>query len=152
MFDTVTRASLEILSLLVDMLHDQTHRIVASCNVPLKELSTAYSKLRRGLATDRKLHRKLLVEGWFYLKGQASSGDHGIAIACAGVSRSGREVGSAITTGGQHCVGCTETVDGAVLHAEGYDPSADALLVHNQVQSKVLHCKRGKPYQGMTTD
>jgi len=66
----------------------------------------------------------------------------------AGVRRGGREPGPAVAAGGQHGVGCAEAVDGAVLHAQGHHPAAHPLVVHYQVQSKVLHCKRDKLMRG----
>ena len=36
----------------------------------------------------------------------------------------------------------SDSVKGAVLHTKSHDPSAGAILVHDQVQCKVLNCSR----------
>ena len=99
------------------------------------------TKARAGTAQDSltcgvELH-KLLILQW-----QASTSSHSIAISCAGVGRCGREVCPAIPTSGQDGFMCSDSVKGTILHAQSHDPSAAAVLVHDQVQGKILNCSQ----------
>jgi len=58
------------------------------------------------------------------LEGQASTGDHCIAVTSASVGRSARKVRASITARGEHGLVRTEAVDCAVLHVEGDDTNA----------------------------
>jgi len=72
------------------------------------------------------------------LTGQASANGHTITVTGASVSRSGGEVGTAIAASGQHGLVRTESVDLAVLEAEGHNATALAVL-HDQVKGEVLN-------------
>eukprot|EP00123_Amoebidium_parasiticum_P009646 comp19618_c0_seq1/m.23132 comp19618_c0_seq1/g.23132 ORF comp19618_c0_seq1/g.23132 comp19618_c0_seq1/m.23132 type:complete len:521 (+) comp19618_c0_seq1:701-2263(+) len=71
------------------------------------------------------------------LKGETGTGNHGVTVTSAGVSRGAREVSTAIAAGGQDHVVGPETVDGAILHVHGNHTTAGTIL-HDQVHGKVL--------------
>ncbi len=75
-----------------------------------------------------------------HLQRQAGARGHGVAVAGAGVRGGGAEVRAPVPARGQDRVGRPEAVQAAVLHAQRDHPAAGALLVHDQVQRKVLHC------------
>ena len=56
----------------------------------------------------------------------------------ASVSRSGREVGPSIPTGGKNGVLGFEAVDLSCIQLKSHDTTADTFIVHNQIKSKVL--------------
>ena len=78
------------------------------------------------------------------LQGQPGTGNHGIAITSAGVCRGGGEVRAPVSSRGQDGLVRLEAVQCPVLHAEGQDAAARAVLVHDEIQGKVLDCNEGK--------
>jgi hypothetical protein len=93
--------------------------------------------------------------GGGYLKWKSSACRHGIAVSRAGVGRGGREPGPAVAAGGQNGVGGPEPVDCSVLHAQRHDTPTDTLIVHDQVQGKILDCRtkaRSRSQRKVTVD
>ncbi len=74
------------------------------------------------------------------LERQARSRNHGVAVARASVRAGGGEVGAPIASRSQDGLVGLEAMQGAVLHAQGQDATAGAVLVHDEVQGKVLDC------------
>ena len=69
---------------------------------------------------------------------ETGAGDHGVAVAGASVGGGGGEVRAAVPTGGEHGVLAVEAVQGAVLLAHGQHTHAFTLVVHDEIQRKVL--------------
>ena len=76
------------------------------------------------------------------LQGDAGAGCHGTTITSTGVGGGGREVGTPIATSGQDGVVGAEAMESSILQAQGHHSSALASIIHDQVQSKVLHCSK----------
>ena len=80
---------------------------------------------------------RMVLHELHILQWQASACSHAAAIAGAGMGRGRREVGAAITAGGQdHHLGL-EAVQGAVVELPRGHAAADA-VVHDQVEGEVL--------------
>lgn len=114
------------------------------CDTCFVDLSFGSNSWCNQWTSNSEKHLLQLRRGKRDLKRQSGTSNHGTPIACACVGRSGRVPGSPIASCGQHCVGSPESVDGAILHTEGNYTSAHALLVHYQVQCKVLNCKKNQ--------
>lgn len=71
------------------------------------------------------------------LVGQIRPGDHGGTVTSASVRRGAREVGPSVSTGGQNRVLGSETMQGAVLQAQGNHAPTFAVF-HQEVQGEVL--------------
>jgi hypothetical protein len=71
-------------------------------------------------------------------KRQAGSGNHASSISGAGVGRGAGLVGPSVSSGGDNSVESSDSVDGAVSDAHNGDASADAVIVHDQVEREVL--------------
>ena len=85
------------------------------------------------------------------LVGQASTGDHSHTVSGTCVCRCAAEVGSTISTSGQDRVLGKEAVQGAVLHVEGDNTNALAVL-HDQVEREVLDEEVGIVAQGLAVE
>lgn len=72
------------------------------------------------------------------LQWQTGTGDHGVTISRTGVCTRTTEVGAAITSGSQNSLVSTEAVEGSVLHVQGDDANAFAIL-HDEVKSKIFN-------------
>jgi hypothetical protein len=71
------------------------------------------------------------------LEGETGTGNHGVTITSAGVSRGAREVGTSVSSGGEDGLVRAETVKGTILHVQSEDTTALAVL-HDEIQSEVL--------------
>ncbi len=71
------------------------------------------------------------------LQRQAGAQHHGVAVAGAGVGRGGREVGAAVTAGGQHHHLGAELVQLAGVELKRGDARAGAVL-HDQIEGEVF--------------
>src|SRR5215471_15539690 len=72
------------------------------------------------------------------LQRQPGAQHHRVAIAGAGMGRSAGEIGAAVTAGGEHDEMRAKPVQGPILEVPGHDPAAGTLLVHDQVERKIL--------------
>mmetsp|Transcript_18145 Transcript_18145/g.53028 ORF Transcript_18145/g.53028 Transcript_18145/m.53028 type:complete len:423 (-) Transcript_18145:356-1624(-) len=80
--------------------------------------------------------------------GQASTHGHGIPVSGAGMRRGAGEVCPTVATGGQDGVGCVDSVQTTVFHAHGQHANTPALVVHDEIQGKVLNEVRRVEGQG----
>jgi hypothetical protein len=69
---------------------------------------------------------------------KTSSGNHATTITGAGVGGSAALVSTAVTTGGEHSLLSTHSVDSSVSNVVSHDATALSIL-HNEVQSEVLN-------------
>jgi len=83
------------------------------------------------------------------LEGEAGTGNHGISVTSAGVGRGAGEVGTTVSSGGKDGLVRAETVKGSVLHVQGEDTTALAVL-HDEVQGEVLDEEVGVVAKGLT--
>ena len=72
------------------------------------------------------------------LKRETGTGNHGITITSAGVGRGARKVGASVSSGGKDGLVRAETVKCTILHVQGEDTTALAVL-HDEIQGKVLN-------------
>ena len=72
------------------------------------------------------------------LQRQAGAQRHRVAVAGAGVRRSGGEIGAAIAAGGQHSGLGAEPVDRSVVHLEADDAAHRALGVADEVDGEIF--------------
>mmetsp|Transcript_36508 Transcript_36508/g.92269 ORF Transcript_36508/g.92269 Transcript_36508/m.92269 type:complete len:522 (-) Transcript_36508:522-2087(-) len=86
------------------------------------------------------------------LQRQPRARSHTAAVAGAGVRAGGAEVRAAVAAGGEDGVVRAEAVQRAVLLAQRHHAAACAVLVHDQVQRKVLHKKVGVVLHGGTVE
>mmetsp|Transcript_11997 Transcript_11997/g.21516 ORF Transcript_11997/g.21516 Transcript_11997/m.21516 type:complete len:570 (-) Transcript_11997:118-1827(-) len=86
------------------------------------------------------------------LERNSGTGSHGITVTSASVGRGGREVSAPVTTSGKDGLVGLEAVKGAILHAEGNDTTADTLVVHDEVEGKVLDVEIAVPPHGLTIE
>ena len=76
------------------------------------------------------------------LERQSCAQRHGVAVASAGVGRGRREVGAAVAAGRQdHHVGAEE-MERAIVKVPGEHALACPLLVHHEVEGKILDEER----------
>lgn len=71
------------------------------------------------------------------LVGETGTGNHGHTVTGAGVGRSAREVGAAVTAGGENGVVGEEAVEGTILLVVG-ENTATLTILHDQVDGEVL--------------
>src|SRR3546814_4383473 len=72
------------------------------------------------------------------LQRDASAQRHAVAVAGAGMRRSGGEIGAAVTAGGKnHLLGAI-TMQLAGRQSPGHDATASAVLVHQQIERKAF--------------
>ena len=84
--------------------------------------------------------------------GQTGAADHGHTVTSAGVGRSARLPAATETASGQDGVVGVEAVNGAVLHADGDNTDAVALLVHDEISGEVLDEVGGVVVEGAAVE
>ena len=72
------------------------------------------------------------------LQRQPGAQHHRIAVAGAGVGRGAGEIRPAISAGGENHDMSAKPMQSAVFEVPRHDPAADAFIVHDQVERKVL--------------
>mmetsp|Transcript_10263 Transcript_10263/g.18859 ORF Transcript_10263/g.18859 Transcript_10263/m.18859 type:complete len:218 (-) Transcript_10263:692-1345(-) len=72
------------------------------------------------------------------LDGEASAKCHCVSVTSASVSTGCRKVGTAIATSGENGVLGMEAVKGTVLHVHGNAAHASSLVIHDEIERKVL--------------
>lgn len=77
------------------------------------------------------------------LERHTRSHGHGVTVTRARVCTGSREIRAAVTTGGKHGVVRANSVEGAVLHVQCKNTLAGTILIHEQIECKVLDEKRG---------
>ncbi len=87
--------------------------------------------------------RRVELHEFHVLQRQASAEHHRIAITRAGMRRSRREIGAAITTGRQNHFGCTEAVNRAVIHFKRHQANAATFFAHDQIKCEIFDKELG---------
>jgi len=71
------------------------------------------------------------------LERETGTGNHGVTVTSASVSRCAGEVGASVSSGGKDGLMGAEAVEGTILHVQGENTTALTVL-HDQIQGKVL--------------
>ena len=64
---------------------------------------------------------------------------HGVAVSCACVRTRAREIGTSVSSSGEHSVLCEDTVDRSIFHVQGNHTDTLAIVVHKKIEAEVLN-------------
>lgn len=85
------------------------------------------------------------------LERETGTGNHGVTVTSASMSRCAGEVGASVSSGGKDGLVGAEAVESTILHVQGENTTALAVL-HDQIQGKVLDEEVGVVAKRLTVE